>query len=217
MERHLRAGADHQTVIFIQISDTNVHFKMNMLLFWRAIFALVNEICIFESLINIPHFGFNVMNNVVGCVVDANGIGFIMDDRSPLQHRLFRINNRGKHFVLNINQLQSLLGNLKGFSRNYSHPVADMAHFIVQADLVVGQRLRITLTARSIFNPRQILVSKDCHHARQCPGFAGINFANDGMRVGASEQRAVKHAVQAEIIGENRTSLSQFFRIDLYF
>jgi hypothetical protein len=58
-----------------------VHFKVNMLLFGRAIFPFVNKIRLFECLINITRFSFNVMNNVMGCIVDPNGIRFIMDNR----------------------------------------------------------------------------------------------------------------------------------------
>ena len=54
-------------------------------------------------------------------------------------------------------------------------------------------------------------------HARQRTRPAGIDAFDARMGMRAGEQNTVEHPLQTKVVGENRTPLNQFSRINLDF
>ena len=61
----------------------------------------------------------------------------------------------------------------------------------VQAVLVVRPRLGPGLSSRGIGNARHIFIGQHCMDAGEGPRLAGVDIANDGMRMGTGQQAAM--------------------------
>ncbi len=137
VERNLRRGTDNHAFVFIKITDGNMRFKVNMLLFLGVVFAFEHVVRFSKSFIYITYFSFDMINNVALSVINALRVRFVMDYRRTWLHGGFHIYDRWQYFVLDINQFESLVRNFQRLRRHHSHPVADEAHLVIQADLVI--------------------------------------------------------------------------------
>ena len=88
MERHLRGGADHQTVIFVPIGDTDMWFDMRLLHFRYFVFCFEDFICFSKAFFHVADVNADMGGEIlfrirVGeidefrLIVNANRIRFI--------------------------------------------------------------------------------------------------------------------------------------------
>ncbi|MPN25380.1 hypothetical protein SDC9_172789 [bioreactor metagenome] len=93
VERHLGAGTDHQAVIFIPPGNTHMRFQMGMLLSLGAVLGRIYVVCLGKGFLNITTLGFNMLHNIVGAVIDAHGIRFVVDDGGTVLYGVFRVHH----------------------------------------------------------------------------------------------------------------------------
>ena len=219
VERHLGRRADHHAFVLVEPRDRDVRLD-------RALLDLVDPEGLLEHpvtvrlgggdrRVDIAALGGDVVDDVAVAVVDLDGVGFVVDDRRTRQHRLALVENRRQDLVGDVDQSAGLLGDVDALGRDDCDPVADVAHLVVEAHLVVRVRVRPTLAARGVLDPRGVAVVEDGVDAGQCPGPGVVDGDDAGVGVRAAQHLGVEHAAQFDVVGERRVALGETHRVDL--
>jgi len=132
-----------------------------------------------------------------------------VDDRRPRFHGVPGIQDGRELLILDLDELQGLLGDLGGLRGHEGHAVPHEAHLGIQREGVQRPGDGVRLPGRRIDHPRQILIREHGNHPRERAGFADIDAFDPGVRDRAFEHFGVKHAAQLEVIGESRLALDQ--------
>jgi hypothetical protein len=74
--------------------------------------------------------------------MDAVSVRLVVDDRCAVAHCGFGVEHVGQDLVLHLDQTQGLLRQFRRLGGHHRHPVAHVAHLVIQHDLVVRGRLR---------------------------------------------------------------------------
>src|SRR2546421_9594728 len=134
--------------------------------------------------------------------MDTVRLRFRMDTWSIRVDGLTRIKYGWQNFIIDLNQIQSLLGYFWRLGSDSREAIPYETHDVVQAVLVVGPRFRPGLSSRCIGNARHILIRQYCMDAGKGPRLASVDIANDGMRMGAGQQAGMQHIPQFNIINK---------------
>ena len=193
MERNLCTCANYQPVIFVPVGDGNVRLDACLLYLMHIIFALEDKIGGVQRAVHIVMVNEQLDRDVAFGVVDHLRIGFIVNHGRACLQRLFGRKNGGQLFVFDLDSFQRLLHELRRFRGYCRHPVANVAYFRVQADLVVGGRLRVTLTAAGVDDARQVGVGLHGVNARQRQRGRRVDREDAGVGYRTGEQAAVEH------------------------
>ncbi len=172
MERHLRAAADHQAVVFVPIGDDDVRLDVRLLHLGHAVLALEDVVGFGKALLHVADVDADVRRQV------AAGVGagkidvfrLVVQDRRPGLHRLRRIEQGRQRLVLDLDQLERLLGDLLALGGHESHPVANEAHASVQREGIQRTRDGVGLPGGGIDHARDVLPGEHRGHAGQAPG-----------------------------------------------
>ena len=193
VERHLGAGANHQPVVLIPPRQHDVRLDRRLLHLLHRVLALEDMGGLGQCGLHVAVIDMQVVDEVALRIVNFDGVRLIMHFRRAGLHGCHRVKHGGQHLVLDLDQLQRLLQDLGRLGGDDGDAVADMAHLVVQADLVVGRRVGIALPARGIDHARHIHVGEHGMHAGQGACLGGIDTLDAGVGMGAGEQAAVKH------------------------
>ena len=110
MERYLGTGADHQPSILVPVGDADVGFDVGVLLLGGAILSFKDVIGLCPLGFPVATLGLDAVDDVALGIVDAFGVGFVMDDRGSSLHSCDRVEDVGQHLVLHVDQAQRSLG-----------------------------------------------------------------------------------------------------------
>ncbi len=140
-----------------------------------------------------------------------------MDDWCAGTDGFLDIENSRQGLVGHVDEANGGLGNSQRVGGHRSHAVADIAHLVIEADLVVGRRIRVRLAAGRVLNALDVTAMDDGAHAGQRPRLAVVdgNDARVGVRTG--QQLGIEHAPHFDVVNEGRIALGQLDGIDLGF
>ena len=215
VEGHLCACSDHQAVVLVPPAQHDVRLDCGLLHLVDAVLALIDVRGPGQRGVDVAEVHVQILRHVARSIVDLHGVGFVVDDRRPRLHGLHRVEDGGQNLVLDLDEFQRLLENLGRLGGDDSHAIADMAHLVVQAHLVVGRRVGVALPAGGIQHALHVLVGQHRVHARQRQRLALVDAHDAGVGVRAGEQAAVEHARHLQIVGKNGAPLDELERIDL--
>ena len=126
---------------------------------------------------------------------------------------LGKVEQRLEHLVVDLDELECLVGGLLGLGGNDRHLFVLVTDEVLENQAVVGTRLRIALTGDGKAALGHVLVGVDAHHARHLQGARRIDGADLGAGIGAAlefdDERAGGHQV-ARVDG---TALEQRLRV----
>jgi len=157
----------------------------------HAIGALVPAVRARQSCLHVAHDGMDLGNQVPRGVGDAQRIRLVVDYRGARPQGRRRVQHVGKQLVLHLDKVHGPPGDLGGLGGCHGHAIPRVAHFRVEAHLIVGLGVGVRLAPRGIHDPRQILVRQHGVHAGQGPGPRRIDPPDPGMGVRTGEQRRV--------------------------
>ena len=217
VEGDLGTGADDEAVVFIPVGDDDVGLDAGLLHLMNAVFAFEDKVGRFERGIDVVMVHEQFDGNVAFGVVNHLGVIFVVNHGRAGLHRFFRREGRGQLFVFDFDAFQRFLYKLRCFGGHGGHPVADVADFRIEADLVVGGRLGIALAAAGVDDAGQVGVGLDGMDAGQCQGVGGIDGKDAGMGDGAGEEAAIEHTGQLDIVGKYGATFGQFDGVHLRF
>ena len=168
-------------------------FNGRLLHLWDNIFSLDYQVRLGKAPFQVAHFSIDVRGNVARGVVDTVRLRFRMNAGCIRVGRLARVKYRGQNFVIDLDQVQSLLGYFRRLGSHSCHTITDETHDVIQAVLVVRTRLRPGLPGRGIGNARHIFIGQHSMNPWQSPRLARVDIANDGMGMGTGQQSPMQH------------------------
>ena len=134
----------------------------------------------------------------------------IVQQRRARFQRFGLIGDGGQWLVIDVNQVERVFGGIRVFGDDDGHAVAGIAHFINRQDAPLGDGHFLTVDHADFQRPGarqgtdasigQILAGVDGHDAVQLLGLVGIDAANAGMAVRASQHGHVGLAGQGHIL-----------------
>ena len=216
VERHLRAGANHQPVILIPIGHCHVRLDMRLLNLGYFILGFEDVVGFGKAFFHIADVDPNLRRQVVlrvrVCEVDV--FRLVMQNGRARLHRFTRIQQPRQQLVLHVNQLQRLVSDLFCLRRHKCHPVAHEAHLIIQRERVQRPRDRVRLPGGRVDHTWNILVGQHCCYTGQRFGARGINAADSRVHDWAAQHLRHQHIAHAQIISEGGFALHQLDRVD---
>src|SRR6266849_333522 len=126
-----------------------------------------------------------VRGNVARGIMDTIRLRFSMDAWSIWVGCLTRIKYGWQNFIIDLYQIQSLLGYFWRLGSDSRDAIPYETHDVVQAVLVVRPRFRPRLPSRCTGNARHIFIGQHGMDTGEGPRLASVDIANDSMRMRA--------------------------------
>ena len=120
-------------------------------------------------------------------------------DHDVVIESLGKVKQRLEHLVVDLDELERLVGGLLGLGSDNRHLLVLIAHEVLENQAVVGTRLRIALAGDGKAALGHVLVGVDAHDAGHLQRARGVDRANLGAGVRAAlelnDERAGGHQV----------------------
>ena len=126
---------------------------------------------------------------------------------------LGKVEQRLEHLVVDLNELECLIGGLLGLGGDNRHLLVLVAHEVLEDQAVVGTRLRIALAGDGKAALGHVLVGVDAHDTRHLKGARRVDGANLGTGIGAALELNDERAGGHHIARVDGTALEQSLRV----
>ncbi|VTR70877.1 hypothetical protein DESC_870033 [Desulfosarcina cetonica] len=189
--RRLGGGPDGDAAFLVCLGHAGAGFHVGVALGLDRERVLADVIRFGEGFVQIAVFNF---------AIDTD-IGFVpvVKERRVSFQRTFDVIDTGQFFVLDLDQFDGRLGNVRVHCRHGGHFIADIANLVDgQGILVLGFGKQPPVAGGDL---GQIRAGDDQAHAGQGSGLAGIDVDNAGVGQRATEQFAVEHTGKFDIVG----------------
>src|SRR5690606_25884775 len=103
--RHLGTGANVEPVILIPPRHHHMRLNADLLHLMYAVLTLKDMIGFGPLRLGVANACLDMVDDVALAVINPFDVGIIVDHRRSGLHRLYRIENRWKHLVVNLNEL----------------------------------------------------------------------------------------------------------------
>ena len=127
--------------------------------------------------------------------------------------RLGKVEQGLEHLIVDLDELECLVGGLLGLGGDDRHLLVLVAHQVLENQAVVGTRLRITLAGDGKAALGHVLVGVDAHHAGHLQGARCIDGADLGAGIGAAFELDDQGAGGHQVARVDGTSLEQGLRV----
>ena len=118
-----------------------------------------------------------------------------------------------EHLVVDLDELERLVGGLLGLGSDNRHLLVLVAHEVLEDQAVVRTRLRIALAGDGKAALGHVLVGVDAHHAGHLQGARRVDGANLGAGIGAALEFDDERAGGHHIARVDGTALEQSLRV----
>ena len=121
------------------------------------------------------------------------GLGPQLGDRRGARlHRRDRVDRRREHLVLDLDQVERLLGDRQLVG-------GDRRHRLAREDDAIDRQHRVGPGGRLVLQLRDVRRDQDRPHAGQRPGPARVDLEDAGVGVGAAQELRVEQAARLEV------------------
>ena len=134
-------------------------------------------------------------------------------DHDVVIERLGKVEQGLEHLVVDLDELERLVGGLLGLGGDDRHLLVLIAHEVFEDQAVVGTRLRIALAGDGKAALGHVLVGVDAHDTGHLQGARGVDGADLGAGIGAALEFDDERAGGHHIAGIDRTALEQGLRV----
>ena len=126
---------------------------------------------------------------------------------------LGKVEQRLEHLVVDLDELERLVGGLLGLGGDNRHLLVLIAHEVLEDQAVVGTRLRVALAGDGKAALGHVLVGIDAHHAGHLQGARRIDGADLGAGIGAALEFDDERTGGHHIARVDGTALEQGLRV----
>lgn len=151
--------------------------------------ALKDDVALGECLVEVAKIAGTAAHQVasnVAALREHKGYVALGVDHDVVIERLGKVEQRLEHLVVDLDELECLVGGLLGLGGDNRHLLVLVAHEVLENQAVVGTRLRIALTGDGKAALGHVLVGVDAHHAGHLQCARRIDGANLGAGIGAA-------------------------------
>ena len=134
-------------------------------------------------------------------------------DHDVVIERLGKVEQRLEHLVVDLDELECLVGGLLGLGGDNRHLLVLVAHEVLENQAVVGTRLRIALTGDGKAALGHVLVGVDAHHAGHLQCARRIDGAYLGAGIGAALEFDDERTGRYQVARVDGTTLEQCLRV----
>ena len=134
-------------------------------------------------------------------------------DHDVVIERLGKVEQGLKHLVVDLDELECLVGGFLGLGGNDRHLLVLVAHEVLEDQAVVGTRLRIALAGDGKAALGHVLVGVDAHHAGHLQGARRVDGADLGTGIRAALELDDQGAGGHQVARVDGTTLEQGLRV----
>ena len=178
--------------------------------------ALKDDVALDEGLVQIAKITGTAAHQVasnVAALREHKGHVALGVDHDVVIECLGKVEQRLEHLVVDLDELERLIGGLLGLGGDNRHFLVLVAHQVLEDQAVVGTRLRIALTGDGKAALGHVLVGVDAHNAGNLQGARGVDRANLGASIRAALELDDERAGGHYIAGVDGTALEQGLRV----
>ena len=134
-------------------------------------------------------------------------------DHDVVIERLGKVEQGLKRLVVDLDELECLVGGFLGLGGNDRHLLVLVAHEVLEDQAVVGTRLRIALAGDGKAALGHVLVGVDAHHAGHLQGARRVDGADLGTGIRAALELDDQGAGGHQVARVDGTTLEQGLRV----
>ena len=178
--------------------------------------ALKDDVALGEGLIKIAKIAGTAAHQVasnVAALREHKGHVTLGVDHDVVIECLGKVEQGLKHLVVDLDELERLVGGLLGLGGDDRYLLVLVAHQVLEDQAVVGTRLRIALAGDGKAALGHVLVGVDAHHAGHLQGARRIDGADLGAGIGAALELDDQGAGGHQVARVDGTSLEQGLRV----
>ncbi len=215
VEWHLGRRDDLEPFVAVPPRDRDVGLQRRLLDLVHAVCLLDDAVRGREPSLDVPGPGLDVVDDVAARVERAFHVGLVVDHGGPIRDRDVLVEHRRERLPGHPDQVEGGPRDLLGVGRDGRHAVSDEPHLVVEADLVVRQRVRVALATRCVADARHVPVVDDGVDAGKRPRRGIVDRHDAGVRVRAVQHLGDQRAGQVPVVRERGVSLRQLQRVGL--
>ena len=178
--------------------------------------ALKDDVALGEGLFEVAKIAGTAAHQVasnVAALWEHEGHVALGMDHDVVIERLGKVEQGLEHLVVDLDELERLVGGLLGLGSDNRHLLVLIAHKVLENQAVVGTRLRIALAGNGKAALGHVLVGVNAHDARHLQGARGVDGTDLGTGIGAALEFDDERAGGHHIAGVDRTTLEQGLRV----
>ena len=178
--------------------------------------ALKDDVALGEGLVQIAVIAGTAAHQVardVAALREHKGHVALGVDHDVVIECLGKVEQRLEHLVVDLDELERLVGGLLGLGGDNRHLLVLIAHEVLEDQAVVGTRLRVALAGDGKATLGHVLVGIDAHHAGHLQGARRIDGADLGAGIGAALEFDDERTGGHHIARVDGTALEQGLRV----
>ena len=202
VEGYLRGGGHRDTPERIGRREGAEGFHGRGLCGLAGVGALKDDVALGEGLVQVAKIAGTAAHQVAGHVAalrEHKGHVALGVDHDVVIERLGKVEQRLEHLVVDLDELECLVGSLFGLGSDDCHLFVLVTDEVLENQTVVRRRLRIALAGDGKAALGYVLVGVDAHDAGHLQGARRIDGADLGAGIGAAlefdDERAGGHHI----------------------
>ena len=216
VEGHLRRGGHRDAAEGVGRREGTEGLHGRGLRGLAGVGALKDDVALGEGLVQVAIIAGTAAHQVasnVAALREHKGHVALGVDHDVVIECLGKVEQRLEHLVVDLDELECLVGGLLGLGGDDRHLLVLVAHQVLKNQTVVGRRLRIALAGNGKAALGHVLVGVDAHDARHLQGARRIDGADLGAGIGAALEFDDERAGGNHIARVDGTTLEQGLRI----
>ena len=216
VERHLRGGGHRDAAERVDRREGAEGLHGRGLRGLAGVSALKDDVALGEGLVQIAKITGTAAHQIasnVAALREHKGHVALGVDHDVVIECLGKVEQRLEHLVVDLDELECLIGGLLGLGGDDRHLLVLVAHQVLEDQAVVGTRLRIALAGDGKAALGHVLVGVDTHHAGHLQGARGVDGADLGASIRAALEFDDERAGGHHIARVDGTALEQSLRI----
>ena len=178
--------------------------------------ALKDDVALREGLVQVAKVARAAAHQVasnIAALREHKGHVALGVDHDVVIERLGKVEQRLEHLVVDLDELERLVGGLLGLGGDNRHLLVLVTDEVLENQAVVGTRLRIALTGNGKATLGHVLVGVDAHHAGHLQGARRIDGADLGAGIRAAFELDDERAGGHQVARVDGTALEQGLRV----
>ena len=178
--------------------------------------ALKDDVALGEGLVQVAKVVDAAAHQVardVAALREHKGHVALGVDHDVVIECLGKVEQRLEHLVVDLDELECLVGGLLGLGGDDRHLLVLIAHEVLEDQAVVGTRLRVALAGNGKAALGHVLVGVDAHDAGHLQGARRVDGADLGASVGAALELDDEGTRGHHIARVDGTALEQGLRV----
>ena len=200
VERHLCGGGHRDAAEGVGRREGAEGFHGRGLRGLAGVGALKDDVALGEGLVQVAKVARAAAHQVardIAALREHKGHVALGMDHDVVIECLGKVEQRLEHLVVDLDELECLVGGLLGLGGDNRHLLVLVAHQVLEDQAIVGTRLRIALAGNGKAALGHVLVGVDAHHARHLQSARRVDGADLGAGIRAAleldDQGASRH------------------------